>query len=272
MARISTRQVQRILRKLTEGGYIQQLTSGHGRGNRAYYRVLLKGDICDTKDDTIASPFDATEKATSGALKGDIWREKVTSGALKGDTVMSPEPYRTVLRTVGEPEGDARAREASGLPVAVPPPIPSYRQNGNGRYRRREQLRAQGNLAEAVKIGMDAQHLREWTDWILDQADWLQLVDNAPDDARLGKAQQCAIQLWRLGFDSMDRLQDIRAWLEGSSLSPPFYPANLEQAAGSIVKGTAPPGKRKQDRVPVSIQNLYEMALEEMDFGQYSAL
>lgn len=110
MTQVSMRQVQRILRKLTDDGYIEQLSKGHGRGNTAQYRIVLKGDICDLKGDTIASPFDQPEKVTSEAIKGDISREKVTSGALKGDIAMSPDPYRSVFRSV-EPERD-HAREA----------------------------------------------------------------------------------------------------------------------------------------------------------------
>lgn len=113
MTRISTRQVQRILRTLTDAGYIEQLETGVGRGNTAAYRILGKGDIQSTKGDAIVSPFSDTEKVTSEAVKGDISREKVTSGTIKGDIAMSPEPIEPILEPIEEKE---RAREAAQTP------------------------------------------------------------------------------------------------------------------------------------------------------------
>jgi hypothetical protein len=112
---------------------------------------------------------------------------------------------------------------------------------------------------------MDAQRLREWTDWVLTQADQLAIADVAEDDARIGKAQQTAIALWKLGFTDHDRLSDIRDWLDASYMQPPYYTTNLENAASAIVAGRKPPARGKSGEVPTSIRNAYEMILEATD-------
>ena len=119
-------------------------------------------------------------------------------------------------------------------------------------YKNSEHRRAQMNVAEALKIGMDKRQLLEWTNWVLEQAGQTAIADAAEDDSRIGQAQLTAISLYRLGNDTMDGLKDIRSWLDKSWQSAPYYPKNLEDAASAIVAGTPPPGADKPNQPPVS--------------------
>ncbi len=129
-------------------------------------------------------------------------------------------------------------------PQTPPPKKPPYKNS--------EHRRAQMNVAEASKIGMDKRQLLEWTNWVLEQAGQTAIANAAEDDSRIGQAQLTAINLWQLGNDTMDGLKDIRSWLDKSYQSAPYYPKNLENAASAIVAGTPPPGADKPNQPPVS--------------------
>lgn len=135
-------------------------------------------------------------------------------------------------------------------------------ERGYARPQNREHRRAQSNVSEAAHVGMDVQHLREWTDWILELAGQLALVDaDDYDDKRLGKAQQTAIKIWRLGFTEREQLDILQERLE-AKWQRPWYPGNIELAAGEIVQGIPAPTKGR-DEVPASIRSLYNVAMED---------
>lgn len=196
-------------------------------------------------------------------------REKPSKYPLPDGWIHSPGDSKDSMQIVrdGNPElvrsqsgvGAAQVQEQEqvqdqGKGREIPAPLPQKPLN-------REQRRAQSNIAEAAKIGMDAPHLREWSDWVLEQADQLDIADVAEDDSRIGKAQQTAIAIWRLGFCQQEQLQDIRDWLDASYMEPPYYPANVENAASAICRGRNPPGSKATD-VPASIRSLYNVAME----------
>ena len=128
------------------------------------------------------------------------------------------------------------------------------------------------NVAEALKVGMDKRQLREWSDWVLEQSGQTAIADAAEDDSRIGKAQQTAINLWRMGFNDSDGLLGIRDWLDKSFYSRPYYAKNLENAASAICAGTSPPSVKqsKQDEidqivVDAATGNVSELFMASMD-------
>jgi DnaD/phage-associated family protein len=90
-ARISERQVKRIVQDLADSGDLEIVSRGDGRGHSTIYK--LKGDtimspFSDKNSDIAMSPFNDTD--ISG--KGDILSIKGDIQGIKGDIAMSPEP------------------------------------------------------------------------------------------------------------------------------------------------------------------------------------
>lgn len=96
-ARLSVRQTQRVIQKLADGGQIEVLSKGDGRGHSTLYRVLVK----DVKMTTFP------EKRVTSAT------ERVTSATRKDDIAMSTDP----LEPSKEPSSLATVHD-DGIPPA----------------------------------------------------------------------------------------------------------------------------------------------------------
>lgn len=82
--RISERQIQRSIQWLCQYGYIEITEKGNGRGRVTTYKLLVKGDIIDKKDDTM-TPFSTEGLTPVDSIKGDIQSAKGDIENIKGD-------------------------------------------------------------------------------------------------------------------------------------------------------------------------------------------
>lgn len=84
-SKLSVRQVQRIIKKISDTEELEIIEPGDGRGRKRIMQINLeKGDISGEKGDT--------DDTVSGQEKGDIHGKKGDISDIKGDTAMSPEP------------------------------------------------------------------------------------------------------------------------------------------------------------------------------------
>jgi hypothetical protein len=214
-ARLSKRQAQRVLHKLTEAGYLDMIEVGRGRGHKSGFRVYPNGDAPSRKDDTgdtlpvqkgdTDDTVSVDKKVTPATPKEP---EKVTSRAIKGDI---PPHTRDLTLTTKERVNSFRPREAA----------PKQR------------------VDAAAEIGVSPKLLTTLTNTLLDLTGGRALAD-AGDEYKLRDAQDAAILLARIGYGSADALKELGdSWRKANEWrnSLPSI-RNLKDYAGQRAAGT----------------------------------
>jgi predicted transcriptional regulator len=122
-ARVSERQVQRVLQWLIDAGYVKVIEKGNGRGNVTNYQITLKGDVVTPIKPVKGvkkSPNKPSIKGDIGDIKGDIQnvkgdigdeiysharREPSIEPSIESSLVLSPTPQQEMFGAVCEAIG-----------------------------------------------------------------------------------------------------------------------------------------------------------------------